>query len=65
MPGTVFAFVAVSLIGLAIGSEAEIITYLVGRYFPLGDFSRIVGIIWVSWAWGGGAGILLGGGPLR
>ena len=61
VPGTVFAFVAVSLIGLAIGSEAEIITYLVGRYFPLGDFSRIVGIIWVSWAWGGGAGILLGG----
>ena len=61
VPGTASAFLAVSLIGLAVGSEAEIITFLVGRYFTLADFSRIVGIIWVSWAWGGGAGIALGG----
>lgn len=53
---TAVAFIAAPLLALAIGSEADILTFLVSRYFSLKEFSRIVGIIWVVWAWGGGVG---------
>ena len=45
-----------SLLGLALGSEADILAYLCGRYFSLEAFSRVVGAMWVMWAWGGGIG---------
>lgn len=56
VPSTVAAFVAAALVGLAIGAEADILTFLISRYFGLREFSRLVGIIWVAWAWGGGVG---------
>ena len=59
VPSTLTAFIAVPLIGLAIGAEADLLTFLISRYFSLRDFSRIVGIIWVMWAWGGGVGTVI------
>ncbi|HKX79045.1 MAG TPA: MFS transporter [Novosphingobium sp.] len=50
------AFVGAGFIAIALGAEADILTYLISRYFPLVEFSRVVGIIWVCWAWGGGIG---------
>lgn len=47
-----------SLLGLALGSEGDILTYLCGRYFSLPAFSRVVGAMWVVWAWGGGVGTM-------
>ena len=55
------AFIASSLIGVAIGSESDIITYLVSRYFPQEVYSRVVGAMWVVWCWGGGMGTYVAG----
>jgi predicted MFS family arabinose efflux permease len=58
-PGAASAFVGAAFIAIAIGSEADILTYLISRYFPLVEFSRVVAVIWVCWAWGGGGGTSL------
>lgn len=50
------AYIAASLLALAIGSEADILTFLISRYFSLREFSRIIGLMWVVWAWTGGVG---------
>ena len=50
-----------SLLGLAIGSEADLLAYLCGRYFSLQAFSRVVGAMWTVWAWGGGIGTAAAG----
>jgi len=47
------------LLGLGMGSEADIVAYLVGRYFPYDIYSRVLGAMWVAWAWGGGIGTFL------
>ncbi len=54
-------FLGGSLVGLCLGSEADLLAYLVSRYFPLPAYSRIVGVGWVAWAWGGGVGNWLAG----
>ncbi len=50
-----------SLTGVALGAEADLLTYLCSRYFKLQAFSRVVGAVWVMWAWGGGLGTAMGG----
>jgi predicted MFS family arabinose efflux permease len=50
-----------SLTGVALGAEADLLTYLCSRYFRLQAFSRVVGAVWVMWAWGGGLGTAMGG----
>jgi predicted MFS family arabinose efflux permease len=60
-PSTPTAFVAASLIGIALGAEADILAFLVSRYFKVGDFSRVLGILWVAWAWGGAIGSVIMG----
>lgn len=59
------AFVGGALIAIAIGSEADILSYLVSRYFPLVEFSRVVSIIYLCWAWGGVIGTLAVGASLN
>ena len=61
--GTSFPLVlfGASLLGLAIGAEADILAYLCGRYFSLQAFSRVVGVMWMVWAWGGGVGTAAAG----
>ena len=43
-------------VGLAMGAEADLLTFLVSRYFPLVEISRVIAINWVAWALGGALG---------
>lgn len=54
-------FAGAALVAIALGSEADLVTFLVSRYFRLIDYSRVVGVLWVVWAWGGGLGTYLAG----
>ena len=49
-------YIGAALVGIGLGAEADLVTFLVSRYFPFSYFSRLVGIMWVTWAWGGGVG---------
>lgn len=62
--GPVGAFIGAAFIAIAIGSEADILAYLVSRYFYLVEFSRVVSVIWLCWAWGGGLGTSIVGASL-
>ena len=53
-------FVAAILIGLGIGAEADLLTFMVSRYFLFGSLSRALGAIWIFWAWGNGLGVAVG-----
>jgi len=55
------AMVAAALIGVSIGAEADIITFIVSRYFDLRLFGRVCGGIWACWGWGAGIMIFLTG----
>jgi MFS family permease len=48
------AMVAAGLIGVSIGAEADIITFIVSRYFDLRLFGRVCGGMWACWGWGAG-----------
>jgi predicted MFS family arabinose efflux permease len=50
-----------ALVGVAMGSEADLITFLASRYFNLSSFSRVIGAMWVMWTWGGGLGTYISG----
>jgi MFS family permease len=53
--------VAVLLIGLGLGGEADVTPYLLSRYFGLGSFSTLYGLTWTFYAIAGGLGpVLLG-----
>ncbi|HKR89326.1 MAG TPA: MFS transporter [Phenylobacterium sp.] len=53
------AYVGAALVAMALGAEADLLSFLVSRYFRLIDYSRVLGVLWVVWAWGGGAGTWL------
>lgn len=57
-----FLYLGAALIALALSSEADLITYMVSRYFRLVDYSRVVGLLWVTWAWSGSLGALIADG---
>jgi predicted MFS family arabinose efflux permease len=50
-----------ALIGITFGAEGDLVTYLASRYFGMGIYSRVLGALWVTWAWGGGIGTYLVG----
>jgi MFS family permease len=52
-------YAGAAMVAIAMGSEADLVTFLVSRYFRLVDYSRVVGVLWVVWAWGGGIGTYL------
>ncbi|WP_157995448.1 MFS transporter [Peristeroidobacter soli] len=56
--GTIAAAI---LVGFALGSEGDLVTFLVSRYYPPAIYSRVLGAVWVTWAWGGGIGTFLAG----
>src|SRR3546814_19293919 len=64
VPGPLGAFIGAAFIAIAIGSDADILTYLISRYFPLVEFSRVVSVVWLCWAWGGGVGTSIVGSSL-
>lgn len=55
------AYLGAALIALGLGAEADLLTYLSGRYFTAAEFSRVVGTLWVVWAWGGSIGTAAAG----
>lgn len=57
--GSVAAYVGSAMVAVALGAEADLISFLVSRYFRLSDYSRVLGVMWVVWAWGGGVGTYL------
>lgn len=52
---------AAALIGLGLGGEADIVPYLLTRYFGLRKFSTLYGFTWTAYAIAGGAGPILMG----
>ena len=50
-----------ALIGFALGGEGDLVTFLASRYFNPGVYSKVLGAMWVVWAWGGGLGTWLMG----
>lgn len=53
--------IAAAMIGVSIGAEADIITFIVSRYFDLRLFGRVCGGMWACWGWGAGIMIFLSG----
>ncbi|ABE29460.1 major Facilitator Superfamily protein [Paraburkholderia xenovorans LB400] len=47
------------LLGLGLGAEGDLLTYLVSRYFSIYSFGSVTGAIWLTFAWGGASGIYL------
>jgi hypothetical protein len=37
------------------------VTFLTSRYFSMENYSKVLGAVWVTWAWGGGIGTYLVG----
>lgn len=55
------ACLATALIGLGSGAEADVIPYLLTRYFGVRSFSTLYGFTWTFYAFAGGAGpVILG-----
>lgn len=50
---------AAVMIGLAMGGEADLVSFGVSRYYPPEALARALGGIWICWAWGGGVGVAL------
>ncbi len=45
-----------ALLGLTLGAEGDLVTYLASRYFGADEYSQVLGLMWVAWAWGGSLG---------
>lgn len=56
-PGLMGAYVAAACVGFSLGGEGDLVTFLVSRYFRPGIFSKVVGAVWILWAWGNSVGI--------
>ncbi len=50
-----------ALIGFTFGAEGDLVTFLASRYFGMEIYSKVLGALWVMWAWGGGIGTYLVG----
>jgi MFS family permease len=55
------AFLGASLVGLGMGAEADVMPYLISRYFGLRSFSEIYGYAFTAYAVAGALGPLLMG----
>ena len=55
---TVPAFVGAALLGIGLGSEADVAPYLLARYFGRRHFATLYGLTWTAYAVGGAAGPL-------
>ena len=53
------------LIGFSLGSEGDLVTFLVSRYYGPAVYSRVLSALWVTWAWGGGIGTFVAGASYR
>jgi MFS family permease len=53
---TTTALLGSALLGIGLGSEADVAPYLLARYFGRKHFSVLYGLTWTAYAVGGGAG---------
>ncbi len=53
---TAIALVGAALLGVGLGSEADVAPYLLARYFGRKHFSVLYGLTWTAYAIGGGIG---------
>lgn len=53
--------VGAALVGFTFGAEGDLVTFLTSRYFSMEHYSKVLGAVWVTWAWGGGIGTYLVG----
>jgi MFS family permease len=55
------ALVGAALLGLGLGSEADIVPYLLAKYFGRKHFSALYGLTWTAYAVGGATGPMVVG----
>jgi MFS family permease len=48
-----------ALLGIGLGAEGDVLTYLISRYFSLYSFGKVMGAIWLTFAWGSATGVYL------
>lgn len=61
MSSSDFALVAaITLIGLGIGAEADLLTFMMSRYFTAKALPSTLGAVWLCWGWGNGLGVFAG-----
>ena len=53
--------IGTSLMGLGAGSEADVVPYLIAKYFGRSRFSTLYGLSWTAYAIGGATGPVLMG----
>lgn len=53
---TSIAILGAAFVGFALGAEGDLVTYLVSRYFSIRIYGKVLGTMWISWAWGSGIG---------
>jgi MFS family permease len=51
------AYISAICIGFSLGAEADVITFMVSRYFRPAIYSKVVGSVWLLFAWGYASGI--------
>jgi predicted MFS family arabinose efflux permease len=56
-----FALIGAALLGIGLGSESDIVPYLLARYFGRKHFSVLYGLTWTAYAIGGATGPILVG----
>lgn len=57
----VFLYLGVACLGVVLGAEADLITYMSSRYFNPETYGRTVGGLYTLWAWGNASGFLVMG----
>ncbi|WP_343528940.1 MFS transporter [Sphingomonas sp.] len=52
--GTAYAIPAAAMLGFSMGAEVDLIGYLVARYWPLGGYGRVYGLLFAGFLFGTG-----------
>jgi MFS family permease len=62
IPGTsVVALIGTALLGYGLGSEADVVPYMIARYFGRKHFAALYGLTWTAYAVGGATGPIVVG----
>lgn len=58
--GGPWLYVAVFCLGLSIGAEVDLVTYITSRYFPISTLSLYLSVMFMFWGVGNAVGIAIG-----
>jgi MFS family permease len=59
VPSSAAFFIGAALLGVALGSEGDLIAYIVSRYFPAHSTGRVLTVVFLGYVWGVAVGTLL------